>query len=371
MQPLRVIHCAETIKGGIASYLRELVRLQRQDYGPDAITVVIPASQKKELPSPDGVRIVTFADHGGRIANAWQMAIVVARETRQQRADVVHAHSTFAGAISRPMLFAMGHARKVVYCPHGWAWDRDMSNHGRWAVRWVERALAPLCRRIVCISQHEWDAAVSVGISRRRLTLVVNGVAEQAPLPDGSGPYWPVGPKKLLFVGRFDRQKGVDLFCQALARLGDEAFGVLAGGAVLSDHGHIELPPNAKAVGWVGPQTLESLFQEADVLVMPSRWEGFGLIAAEAMRSGLAVVATEVGGLSEIVVDGETGRLVPPDDVDALVEALRRSDVSAWQRMGLAGQKRFHRHFTMARVHNQLDEIYRQTKLPMEAASRV
>jgi glycosyltransferase involved in cell wall biosynthesis len=100
------------------------------------------------------------------------------------------------------------------------------------------------------------------------------------------------------------------------------------------------------------------LFRTADVLVMPSRWEGFGLIAAEAMRASLPVLAARVGGLPEVVADGETGVLFDAGDVDGIVDAIQRFETEDWQAMGEAGKARFERLFTMERVHNQLCQLY-------------
>lgn len=358
LQAVQLLHCAETIKGGIATYLRELLICQARDFGPGAVAVVIPASQAAELPVPAGVVVLTYKDGPSRAVNAVQLGLVVARFVKKYQPKVVHTHSTFAGAIVRPLLAMLGQARNVIYCPHGWAWDREMSWPAKRITQWVEHTLSHLCGKVVCISEHERQTAIAAGFDPERLHVVLNGVAEKAPEPRGNVPAWPPGRKRLLFVGRFDQQKGVDLFCDALSRLHDEAFGVLAGGSVLYDAGGVDLPDNAESVGWVNAARLEALFRTADVLVMPSRWEGFGLIAAEAMRAGLPVLAARVGGLPEVVADGETGVLFEPGDVDGIVDAVRRYEADEWQAMGQAGKARFERLFTMERVHAQLCDLY-------------
>jgi glycosyltransferase involved in cell wall biosynthesis len=364
---VEVLHCAETIKGGIATYLRELVICQARDFGADRVAVIVPASQVKELPVPDGVVVLTYPDGASRARNALMLAAAVGRFVRRQNPGVVHVHSTFAGAVVRPLLAVTGRTRRVIYCPHGWAWVRAMPAYARKITQWIERGLAHLSDSVVCISEHERELALEAGISPNKLSVVLNGIAERAPQPEGPAPDWPEGRRRLLFVGRFDQQKGVDLFCAALRNLGDEAHGVLAGDAVLADARTIKLPANAQAVGWVTPTRLETLFRSADVLVVPSRWEGFGLIAAEAMRAGLPVLAARVGGLPEVVADGETGVLFEPGDVQAMVRAVRRHEPEQWRRMGHAGKARFQNQFTMERVHTQLCELY-ELPLPQMAS---
>lgn len=355
---VQILHCAETIKGGIATYLRELLICQARDFGPSAVAIAIPASQAAELPVPKGVIVITYPDKGGRAVNAVQLGFIVARFVRRHQPKVVHAHSTFAGAVVRPLLALMGMSRRVIYCPHGWAWDRSMSPAARRLTQWVERMMAQLCNKVVCISEHERETALEAGFPSERLHVVLNGVAEKAPEPRGNVPAWPPGRKRLLFVGRFDLQKGVDLFCSAMRELGDEAFGVLAGGSVLYDADGVEMPDNCESVGWINAARLEAIFRTADVLVMPSRWEGFGLIAAEAMRAGLPVLAARVGGLPEVVIDGETGVLFEPGDVAGIVHAVRHYNEGEWLAMGSAGRTRFEKLFTMERVHAQLCELY-------------
>lgn len=354
----RILHCAETIKGGIATYLRELIPLQAASFGPENLFVVIPESQRAELPVSPGVTVVTYRDAGGRAGNALRLATQTLRTAREFGPSVVHVHSTFAGAMVRPLLALRFRAARVIYCPHGWAWDRPVSPLVRQAIIGVERALAAVCDAVVCISAHERKTALESGLQPAKLVVVRNGVSSVAPLAVGATPQWPDKRLRVLFVGRLDQQKGVDVLYQALRLLGDSVHAVVAGSAVLADHRTDEVPGNVTRIGWVAPGELETLFQSADVLVVPSRWEGFGLIAAEAMRAGLAVVASGVGGLSEVVADGVTGVIVEPGKPEALAEAIGSLSVDTCRKMGAAGRVRFVEQFTMERVHRELCGVY-------------
>jgi glycosyltransferase involved in cell wall biosynthesis len=360
VRPWRVVHAAENIKGGVGSYLRELLVLQKRSFGENMVTAVVPASQRDMLQAPTGIRIVPFDDGGTRLGNALRMASLARRVMSDVRPDVVHLHSTFAGAMLRAQLTVSRHGAAVVYCPHGWAFDRESSP---WVVRgaqWIERGLAGLCDSIVCISEHERRLAVRCGIPMHKLALVRNGVPRIAPQPAGSDqtPPWPPGVRRLLFVGRFDRQKGVDVLFHALEQLDGECFAFIVGGSVLNDLELPAVPANARLVGWLSPAQMEAYYRSADVLVIPSRWEGFGLTAVEAMRSGLAVVASRVGGLQEIVEDGTTGALVPPGNVAALIRTLRGLSRERLREMGNEGRERFVRRYTMEQVHEQLLWLY-------------
>jgi glycosyltransferase involved in cell wall biosynthesis len=93
---------------------------------------------------------------------------------------------------------------------------------------------------------------------------------------------------------------------------------------------------------------------------MPSRWEGLPIVALEAMRAGLPVVAARVGGIPEAVLDGVTGMLVDPDSPSQLAAALRGLDAATLRRMGASGRRRYEEQFQVGRVVSELDAIYRR-----------
>lgn len=355
---VKVLHCAETIQGGIANYLNPLLPLQVQAYGSNSITVLIPQSQSKFLRPCDGVQTLTFENKGSRVRNALRLATRVAGLVRREDYDIVHVHSTFAGAIVRPLLWLSGSKSKVVYCPHGWAFYREMPPLGKWLTQWTERLLSYMTDEIVCVSAYERERAIQVGISPKRLKVILNGVSAQAPTPAGTTPAWTAGRKRLLFVGRFDQQKGIDTFFAAMHMLQGEAQAYAIGGVVLADHDIGSIPANVQLIGWLSPESLEDYFRSADVLVMPSRWEGLPLVAAEAMRSGLAVMASTVGGIPELIQDGVTGVLLEPCNAEAIVKHVRAIDAQRWKEMGAAGRQRFAEHFTVDRVHLELSSLY-------------
>lgn len=354
----RVLHCAETIKGGIATYLRELIPLQCKTFGASNVLVLIPESQRAELPVPLGVRIEIYADTSGRARNAIRLGFRALSIARREKISIVHVHSSFAGVPVRLLMWLGFRTPRVIYCPHGWAWDRPMPALVKLAVCKVEQLLGRLTDRIVCISEHELRTAIAAGISPDKLIVVRNAVSAQAPVAEGDAPAWPEAKLRVLFVGRLDHQKGVDVLLSALALLDNEVHAMIVGASVLADDKVLVMPENVTQLGWLTPGRLETLFASAQVLVVPSRWDGFGLIAAEAMRAGLPVVASRVGGLSEVIEDGVTGVLVPANSPEALASAIRNLDDQTLRKMGEAGRERVARLFTMERLHRELCDIY-------------
>jgi len=157
------------------------------------------------------------------------------------------------------------------------------------------------------------------------------------------------GPVRLLFVGRLVTQKGLDVLFRALALMKDHHNWSLtiAGEGPLKE----ELAMAAQQLGigdrvtfrgWLERGQLPAVYKDADAFVLPSRDEGMPNAMLEAMAAGLPVIGSKVSGLSEVVIDGETGILVPADDADLLNNALRQviEDRDLTFKMGQAARQR-------------------------------
>lgn len=195
----------------------------------------------------------------------------------------------------------------------------------------------------------------------RRTARRLLGLDEAAPL--------------LAYAGRFDPNKGIDTLVEALAELNRQApvHLVLAGGsdpltkdgiefqriqALVAERGLLE---RVTFLGKVKPERLANVYSAADLCVVPSHYEAFGLVAIESMGCGTPVVASNVGGLPFTVKEGVTGHLVPPQDPAALARACARllSAPSERERMGRAGSRLVHEAFTWNAVAAQLEDFYR------------
>jgi glycosyltransferase involved in cell wall biosynthesis len=163
-------------------------------------------------------------------------------------------------------------------------------------------------------------------------------------------------------VGRLDRQKGLDLLVDALPSIPD-AFALLVG----DGPEHEDLLRRATAAGVADRLRITGWRQDArdfltalDVFVLPSRFEGFPQAVVEAMLAERAVVASNVGSVSEAVIDGETGLLVPPNDPGALAEAVRRlrDDPDLRSKMGRRGRAKALEEFSLSRMARAYEALY-------------
>jgi glycosyltransferase involved in cell wall biosynthesis len=371
--PLRVMHVAETAQGGVGSYIEEIVALQAERHGAESLCVLLPrehAAHFKRLP-PATLHLYDIGQRS-RLRTMLHMAAVTLAQVRRWRPDIVHIHSTYAGFVLRPLLAALPSRPRIVYCAHGWAFDREASPRLNRAVAAIERLWSRWCDAVVCISRHDAESALRVGIPAQRLVTVSNGIADVNTDPSAAAAFasrWPEHTLRVLFVGRLDRQKGVDVLYAAMQRLGGQTTALVVGSAVVAAEKEATPPANVQFTGWLARDQIAALCAAAQVLVVPSRWEGFGLVAVEAMRSGCAVIASRVGGLPEVVEHGVTGLLVEPGDAGALAEALQGTSAQTLQAMGAAGRLRFERLFHVRRVGDELDALYQRLARPQRAAS--
>ena len=195
------------------------------------------------------------------------------------------------------------------------------------------RLSGPLIKRV-------WEEAYAVIANSRGLAALAHSYApdiEVGMIPAGADlhSFAPrnkpasAGPLRLLFVGRLVNQKGLDILFRALAALGNQEKWTLtiAGGGPLEDTlmdaaQDPDLNDRITFCGWLERSQLSAVYNEADVFVLPSRAEGMPNAMLEAMAASLPIIGSRVAGIEEVVVDHETGLLVPPDDVKALTEAL-------------------------------------------------
>ena len=230
--------------------------------------------------------------------------------------------------------------------------------------RWhllLERITAPLARAILVNSASLRDYMIAAGIDAAKLRVIPNAV-DLARFARTRRRRKRGGSFDVLFVGRLDRQKGVDVLLRALSVLkvgrtvrvqlvGDgpqrEALMRLADELRLTD------------VTFAGrSDRIPELLGEADVLVLPSRWEGLPNVVLEALAAGCPVIGTDVVGTRDLITDGVNGLLVPSDDPQALARAMTTlaADADLGERLAVCGRDTARRHAipTMAAAHESL-----------------
>jgi glycosyltransferase involved in cell wall biosynthesis len=275
---------------------------------------------------------------------------------RRARPEIVHTHLVHADLLGLPAA-ALARVPVRISTKHGFNAFRLRRGFGtvdRTAGRFADVDLAisrGLAAHLAAVEGYDEDA----------FEVVHYGIA--------AGPEPPAPPPepRLLAVGRLIPIKGLDTLLRAVAAARTEVPALtleLAGAGPEEDDLRrlaAELGLD-EAVRFLGPVTpIGPVYERALAVVVPSRGEGFGMVALEAMERGRAVVASRVGGLPEVVVPGETGLLVPPDDLEALRAALVTvaSDPAHAAKLGAAGRRRALEAFPEEWPAERLDAIYR------------
>jgi glycosyltransferase involved in cell wall biosynthesis len=356
-----VFHATEAPGGGVLSHLEEVIAFQSRAAEIESVAVLGPEVNAAPLRAAGGtgVRVVSFDHHRGSPASLLRLAASARRVIRTTRPDILSVHSTFAGVVVRLAALTVRPRPKVVYLPHSWAFAR--SGRMRGPIATAERLLARCTDRIVCVSGAEQRDAIAIGIPAEKCHVIENGIRllrQDAPPQRADA----VGNRRLrvLFVGRFDHQKGFDVFLDIMARLGDAAEGLAVGDYIIGRaDARVLVPDNVTLLGWRGRDEVQELYGNADLLLMPSRWEGLPIAALEAMRARLPLFATRVGGLEDVILDGTTGRFIDidnPEAAAALIVATSRVELAAFAERGY---RHFLERFTAERMNRGIVALYR------------
>ena len=271
-------------------------------------------------------------------------------------------HSSIAGAIGRVVVPFFDRCARLVYCPHGWAFDRDCSFIVKALVRIIEVVLAKRTDKIICVSRHESKIGVAAGLPNEIFRVIPNGISPHV-AQNGAPIDFDPTLLNVLFVGRLDRQKGLDLVLQKYHEFSHLPICLhVVGEAVLDKR--LELSTSlakVKFYGWRDRSAVASFIASSDVVLMPSRWEAFGLVALEAMRSSRPVIVSNRGALPEIIRHGSTGLVVDLDDfAKNAFQAIVNLGKQNLQEMGIRGRLEFERQYTSDRMNHQTLELYGQ-----------
>jgi glycosyltransferase involved in cell wall biosynthesis len=150
-----------------------------------------------------------------------------------------------------------------------------------------------------------------------------------------------------------------------MAELHGSAVALAVGEYIISDRPSTDVGDNIRIIGWQPREALLQHFLDADILMMPSRWEGLPLVALEAMRAGLPVFSSRAGGLRDTVVDGDTGRLIDTENPDAFALAVRQTTRQQLRLFGMAAFARFQRQYTAKRMNDDLLALYKEVAREM------
>lgn len=314
-----VLHVAEAA-GGVERYLETLFK-----YNDEEIENILVCSQNYDYKKFNSLAkrvIVLKMSHEIDPLSDIKVEINLRKIIKRLKPDIVYAHSSKAGALAR--IANLGLKNKLIYNPHGWAFNMQQSIEKKEMYKWVEKISAHFCDKIVCISNAEKKSALKEKICKvNKLKVIRNGIdfdefskefnqSVNIPVPKNS---YVVG-----MVGRLSKQKAPDIFVKAAKLIKKEipnAFFLMVGDGELRSQiekqiKELELEESFYITGWVDNPAI--YMKRMNVGMLLSRWEGFGLVLPEYMLAGVPIVATKVDAIPEIIKNNENGLLVASED---------------------------------------------------------
>lgn len=279
---------------------------------------------------------------------------------KKQRPDIVHLHSSKAGILGRLASKKLG--IPCVFTAHGWAFTEGVSKPKRLLYKMIEKIIAPYANKIITVSEYDRDLALQNGVgTEEQLIAIHNGVKNST---------IPIQPKqdektcRLVMVARFDQQKNQAILLETLSRLADLNWHL----DLIGDGPNLQNCKNlARKLGLENninfegrSNEVEKFLSRSDIFVLTSNWEGFPLSILEAMRIGLPVIASDVGGVKEAVISGLTGYTVQRDDLNGLTQKLRQliTEPSTRKKMGQEALNRYLENFTFEEMIRKTNDVY-------------
>ena len=337
----------------------------------------------KDRPGPEGVKVRAYEPwdyaeqaEDRRFAKALApLSVSLAMMKEPIASDVVHCHTwyTFMAGFYAKQLYA----RPLVTTIHSLEplrpWKEEQLGNAYKLSSWMERTGVEASDRVIAVSKEmKKDILECYNIPEERVSVVHNGIdldEYKRVESDTARQEYGIWDDYILFVGRMSRQKGIFHLLEAVEGLPEDVQVVLCAGA--PDTEEVEREVVEKAAKWrnvrliremVPKDKIIELYSHARVFCCPSIYEPFGIINLEAMACETPVVASAVGGITEVVVDGETGFLVEPGNSCMLSRALREllSNEGLAQAMGKAGRQRVERLFSWDSIARQALGLYKE-----------
>lgn len=278
---------------------------------------------------------------------------------RQTKPDVLSCHSSKAGLLGR--IAAKLADVPVVFTAHGWAFTEGVPEKERSLYRRIEKFAALFSDHIITVSEYDRALALKYRIApHKKITAIHNGMPDRKPAVRKNH----TNPPGLMMVARVGPQKDHARLLRALWGCTDLEWTlqIIGGGDDIELRILAEQMEIADRIVFLGERAdvPDLMDQHADIYVLVSNWEGLPRSILEAMRSGLPVIASDVGGVKECVIDGETGYVVPPGQDQPLMSALRSLilDRQGQRDMGAAGRAHFEKNFSFVAMAQATLRVY-------------
>lgn len=272
--------------------------------------------------------------------------------------DIVHTGPDYAP-------FFANRKSKLVVTFHSFVWDNETEQystplqrlHHQTDLRWFVKKALKVADRVTCVSNFTAELVRNEFNYNKEISVIYNGIDTAKFQPVESPANKQV---QVLYSGNLTRRKGADLLPLIAERLHENITLIYTSG--LSSKTTLPALPNLKNIGSIPHDDMPKAYQDADILILPSVREGFGLAVAEAMACGLPVVASNCSSIPELLVDGKGGYFCEVGDVEAFTDKINylASSFTLRKEMGIFNRKRAAKLFAIDRMVEEYNQIFEQ-----------
>ena len=358
---MKILHVGEYVKGGVSTYIHLLLKLDKKQQIENFLILSREKSDRSWDLDENHLKYYTYKRN---LLNIFMAILKIMKYIKNVKPDVIYCHSTWAGLFVRlPLLFKKKHVY-IIYNAHGWSFLMDTQKWKRKIYAKIEYALSKVTDCIINVSNYEYKAALDNRISEEKNVMIYSGV-EDVKLQYAPQFATMDSQIKMLYVGRFDFQKGVDILLDTFQRCPRNDIQLtLIGDGVISESNGIKLSDrrNIRFLGWQTPEKVAEYYEQSDVVVMPSRWEAFGLVAIEAMMHAKPVIVSDRGALQELVIDGVNGWMFSLDDPYGLLDVMKKLKKEEVIKCGIEARKIYESSFTVKKMLKATLDVYKRTE---------
>jgi glycosyltransferase involved in cell wall biosynthesis len=360
MKVLYIITKANEI-GGAQIHLRD-ISLQLKKDGHDVNVLVGENGMLVDKLLSEGINVDVIPTLVRKISPVKDMQAFFKVRTKIKKIapDIIGLHSSKAGIIGR--LAAFGLKIPVVFTAHGWAFANGVSEKSKKVYILIEKFLSPLVSKIITVSAQDKLLAIKYNVASNEKQIVIhNGMPDIISSEEVKKDSECIS---IISIARFSHQKDHDTLIRALANIENINWKlnlVGKGPAMAQSKAKVKSLNLSSKVSFLGERDdIAALLHASDVFVLSTNWEGLPLSIIEAMRASLPVIATDVGGVSELVEDGVNGFLVDNKNVVQLKEALEKLLTNSQLRyeLGQAARVKYLEDFTFDKMYSSTLNVY-------------
>jgi glycosyltransferase involved in cell wall biosynthesis len=352
---MTILHITDWANGGLATYLEVICTDQSKNH-----EVYLLASKKtSEARITQQDWFISLDPYERTIRGIWHALKISRKHIQTIQPDILYIHSSFAGVFARLATIGLAAKPKIIYCAHGWSFLMQGDSLKKWLYAWIEKTLSYFTDAIITISENEHRGALKAGIDKNKLHKISHGIS---PICDQLDPNFSKANTfsnqklNILFLGRYDYSKGFDWLMKFIIKNPTDSISWHIAGKAIVDQ-KIPIPKEVTNHGWIPYEQIPQLLLRCDVVIIPSRWEGFGLTAIEAMKYMKPIIASKNGALPELVYEGKNGWLFDLNNDDALINILQTLQIKDLDAIGKNGYTLFIEKYTEREMIKALNDL--------------